>query len=273
MVDCSAPVFVARQIGLADIAARICRPLGLTRIRIDAESATTRDKINVEPGDSAWDVLQHAAEANGLWPWFTPDGTLVIGRPTTPAAPVATLKLSRAGRDNNVVRLTETRDVARRYSQLTVLGQTHGTGSQTGQHALRGEARDTGIGWYRPKVIVDHECDSTSIAQHRARKLLADARLDGYTLTAELHGHLVDAAARTPVPWAPGQRVHVVSEPHGIDEVMFVMGRRFEGGRDRAPTTILTLKQDGVWQLDAHPNHRQHRRGKNKTPGQIIDLS
>ena len=36
---------------------------------------------------------------------------------------------------------------------------------------------------------------------------------------------------------------------------------------------MLTMKEDGVWTLDAHPSKRKHRRGKNSLPGRVIDLS
>ncbi len=49
----------------------------------------------MEPGDTAWDALVHVAEANGLWPWFDPDGTLVVGGPKYDAPEQATLILAR----------------------------------------------------------------------------------------------------------------------------------------------------------------------------------
>ncbi|UXZ48441.1 phage tail tape measure protein [Cupriavidus gilardii] len=69
LVDCSAPIFVSKQASLQDIVANVVKPLGISRIRIDAAAVATREKVNVEPGESAWDALVHAAEANGLWPW------------------------------------------------------------------------------------------------------------------------------------------------------------------------------------------------------------
>ncbi|WP_239689574.1 phage baseplate assembly protein [Aquitalea pelogenes] len=70
LVDCSSPIFTRRQATLADIVAQVVRPLGLSKIRIDAAHSLTREKVSVEPGDSAWDTLRNAAEANGLWPWL-----------------------------------------------------------------------------------------------------------------------------------------------------------------------------------------------------------
>lgn len=274
LVDCSAPVFTARQIGLADIVAKIVKPLGVTRVRIDASGTRRREKINVEPGDTAWDALANVAEANGLWPWFEPDGTLVVGGPDYTTPPVATLILRRDG-TTNVERLDERRSIAGRHSRVTVLGQTHGTESETGKHALRASVDDTGVSWYRPRIAVDHEADSTAVCESRARKLISDARLSGYALSATVKGFRIVAPGEPGdgLLWAAGQRVHVISEPHGIDAPMFVMARRFTASRSGGTTTELTLKEDGVWAIEAHPHKRKHRRGKNSLPGKIIDLS
>lgn len=275
LVDCSAPVFVARLTGLDEIMAKVVRPLGVQRIRIDADVTRRREKINVEPGDCAWAVLAHAAEANGLWPWFTPDGTLVVGGPDYSTPPVATLILRRDGRGNNVLQLAERRGMHNRYSELTVLGQTHGTSTETGKHNLRGGAQDTGVTWYRPKIVVDHEADSTAVCRDRARKLLADSRLHGYTLHAQVAGHRIAAPGEPSdgALWEPGQRLRLFSEPHGLDGTYFLMARRFSGGRRVGMLTDLTLKEDGVWTLDAHPHQRKHRRGKNSLPGRIVDVT
>jgi prophage tail gpP-like protein len=253
LVDCSAPIFTARQIGLEDIIAKVVRPLGIGKIRIDAAATARREKVQVEPGESAWAMLQAAAEANGLWPWFDPDGTLVVGGPDYSSAPVATLTLRLDGKANNVESLSKTDSVAERHSEVTVLGQTWGTERADGQHNIRYTQKDSGVAWYRPRIELDHEADSIAIAKARARKLLSDERLSGLTLRARVMGH------RTPsgILWTPGQRVSVKSEPHRIDGTFFLMGRRFTLSRTGGTLTELTLKEDGVWLLDAHPTTKK----------------
>lgn len=267
LVDCAAPIFVTRQSSLSEIVAKVVRPLGITKIKIDAASTRTREKINVEPGDKAWDVLQNVAEANGLWPWFSPDGTLVIGGPDYSAAPVASLVMRRSGKGNNIESLTRVRNIINQYSQVTVLGQTHGTELEQGKNALSATAKDSTATFSRPLIVVDHECDSTSVALDRARKLLADSQLSSFTLIAKVQGHRTESG----VLWQPGQRVNILSEPHGVNGTFFIMARRFTGGRSQGTFTELTLKQDGVWLLDAHPHKRRHRRGKNYV-GEIVDV-
>lgn len=258
LLDCSAPILSVQDLTLEAIIAKVVRPLGITRVRVDADVQIQRDRVSTEPGDTAWSALQRAAEANGLWPWFTPDGTLVVGGPDYAAPPVAQLSLRRSG-SGNLLSLTERRSIAERYSEVTVLGQAHAVGDRPGRAAVKAVVQDEGVPVHRPRVLIDHEATNETIARARGRKFLSDARVRGYDLQATVAGHRHAAGGL----WAPGQRVHVVSEPHGIDGVYFLMARRFSGGRDRPTVTTLTLREDGAWVLDAHPSKRRHRRGKN----------
>lgn len=270
LVDCAAPIFVAKQVTLAQVMSNVVKPLGITKIRIDADTTYTSEKINIEPGDTAWHALANVAEANGLWPWFAPDGTLIIGGPNYTTPPVATLVMRMDGKGNNMMGLRCTRNMAERYSQVTVLGQAHGTDVEDGRNAIKATATDSSVRIYRPHIVVDHECDSVATAQSRARKILMDSRLKGLTLTARVRGHRTSDG----VLWTPGQRIHVISERHNINAVFFLMGRRFVKGRGgMGTTTTLVLKEDGVWTLDAHPHKRKHRRGKNDAAGEIIDVA
>lgn len=275
LLDCSAPIFVARMASLDEIIIKVVRALGITKYRIDAASTRVREKINVEPGDSAWEVLTNAAEANGLWPWFEPDGTLVVGGPDYDKPPVATLILRRSGKGNNVLSLRRRNSIQGRFSEVTVLGQCHGTKTETGKNAIKSTQKDKGVSWYRPKIIIDHESDSVAVADDRARKLLSDSRLKGFSLFAEVEGHRIVAPGQAAdgLLWTPGQRVHVISERHQIDDVFFLMARKFTGGRHQGPRTHLTLKEDKTWVLDAHPHKNKHRLGKNSAPAQILDVS
>lgn len=266
LVDCSAPIFVSRQVDLAEVVNKLVKPLGITKVRIDGKG--TFEKVNVEPGETAWDVLSHAAEANGLWPWFEPDGTLVIGG-ANPASPiVADLIMTYSGQGNNLLSLGRSESIANRYSEITVLGQSHGTEINDGKHAILGKATDPSLSAYRPHIIIDSESDSQQIALHRARKLLSDGKLEGYTLNAQVVGHrITDGGAL----WTPGQRIHVKSEPHGIDDVFLLMGRTFKLDRGNGTTTDLLLKEDGVWTLDAHPHKQKHKKAKT-ADGKVLEI-
>jgi len=267
LIDCSAPIFTTQHLTLDQVLTKIVRPLGITRIRVDADTKLLRDRINTEPGDTAWDMLRRAAEANGLWPWFEPDGTLVIGGPDYSTAPVASLTVRRDG--SNVLSLAESRSIVPRFSEVTVYGQSHAVGELTGRNNIRATVKDTGVTVYRPKIVCDQEATNTAIAKARANKLISDARVNGYELRAELVGHRTEGGAL----WAAGQRVNVESEPHGLNGVYFVMSRRFTSNKQRGQITQLSLREDGVWALYAHPSKHKHRKGKNSLPGAIVDAS
>lgn len=274
LLDCSSPIFTAQMVTLADVVAKVVRELGVTVQAIKGASRL-REKINVEPGETAWETLVHAAEGNGLWPWFEPDGTLVIGGPDYDQPPVASLVLRRSGQGNNVLRLTRRRSIQGRYSEVTVFGQKRGTHIEQGKHALKATEKDKGLSWYRPKVVVDYEAESEAACRSRARKILSDSRLRGFSLIAQVPGHRITAPGQPNdgLLWKPGQRVHVISERHNIDATFFLMARKFTGGRQQAARTTLTLKEDRTWVLDAHPHKKKHRLGKNSAPLQILDAS
>lgn len=257
LVDCSAPVFTAKQITLAEVVASVVKPLGIARVQVLAKGGA-RDKVSIDPGDTAWDVLARAAEAVGLWPWFTPDGTLVVGGPDYSTPPVASLILCRDGKGNNVQSLSRQQSLAARYSDITVLAQAHGTQAEAGRHALKAQVKDPAVTVYRPKIVQDADAENLADTRARARKLLSDSRLQGFTLTATVTGHRTSSGQL----WQPGQRVHVLSEPHGIDGVFFLMARKLQGGEGQGTRTVLTLKEDGVWVLDAHPDKRDKKRAK-----------
>ncbi|AIK14272.1 phage baseplate assembly protein [Pectobacterium atrosepticum] len=294
LVDCAAPILTARQVGLEDVVAQIVRPLGITKVRIEAESAIRSDKISAEPGERAWDMLLRACAGRGLWPWFAPDGTLVVGGPDYTKQPVASLIMRMDGKGNNVLSLSDASSIDKSFSELTVLAQSHAHSSskkdlaiidvdddsdsdielstgtaETGQHGMKTVVKDPTVNYYRPQVMVVGDADNQEQINYRARKALSDARLSGYSLTAIVHGH----RASDGVLWEPGQRIHVISEYHGIDAVFFLMGREFSGGRPGGTTTTLRLKEDGVWIPDAYPKKKKQRKRKSKKELQIVDVA
>lgn len=297
LVDCSSPIFTSRQVSLEEVIAQVVRPLGIKNIELHSESSIRNDKITAEPGEKAWETLLRACAGRGLWPWFTPDGTLVIGGPDYTAEPVATLILRRNGDGNNVLSLTDESSIERCHSQLTVLAQGHAhstkkdlgivdvagdagtvavtdeemdTGiAETGQHGLRFTVEDPSVGYYRPLVLVMHDADDQEQVRYRARKVMADARLEGYSLIARVQGHRNSDG----VLWQPGQRIHVISEPHGIDAVYFLMGREFTGGRPGGTVTTLRMKEDGIWIPDAWPKKKKGRKKRQKQDLVILDVA
>ncbi len=269
LVDCSAPIFTRRKVTLEEVVDLAVRPLGIDRVRVEAAGA--REKVEIEPGMTAWDALAQACEANGCWAWFEPDGSLVVGGPDYAAEPVATLVLRFDGQGNNVLSLAVTEDVSGRYSEVTVLGQSHGTEADDGKHDIKHRETDPDVPGYRPLILVAGDCDGAAEAKRRAQKALMDSRLEGLTITALVRGHRIGEDGQGQ-PWRPGQRVQLVSEPHGLDATYFLMARSFLGGRDKGGVTELTLKEDGVW-LPELAKAGGTGKGKTASAGKVVDLS
>lgn len=303
LVDCAAPVFSANQLTLDEVIDRIVRPLGIQRIRIQASGVSRNDKVVIEPGMRAWDALAKAAAGRGLWPWFEPDGTLVVGGPDYTTTPVDTLIMKLDGTGNNVMELDDTRSINGCFSELTVLAQSHARradskkqlavvpldiwnedgsvrtlsgrdggntdNGQTGIHNMKAVATDPTVDYYRPQIITQGDTGNMEQVNWRAKKMMSDARLSGLDIVALVAGHRTADC----VLWQPGQRVRIVSEPHGIDAIFFLMGREFSGGRN-GQTTRLRFKEDGVWIPDAFPREkkRHHRRGKKKKEVAIVKV-
>lgn len=302
LVDCAAPIFSANQLTLDEVIEKIVRPLGIQNIRVQADSAPRNDKVTIEPGCRAWDALEKAAAGRGLWPWFDPDGTLVVGGPDYSAEPVATLVLKIDGTGNNVLELEDSRSINGCFSEMTALSQCHarsadskndtaplpmdiwnddgsvkllasssGSGDGlTGTNDMKAMATDPTVSYYRPQIITIGDTSNMEQVNYRVKKEMSDARLTGLDISARVKGH------RTPdgVLWQPGQRVRIISEPHGFDAVFFLMGRQFSGDRN-GQFTALSFKEDGVWIPDAFPRDkkRRHRRGKkNKNDVAVVDV-
>lgn len=268
LVDCSAPIFSAREVTLDAVIATVARPLGIRRVRIESDSSGgTQEKVSIDPGVTAWDAIQQAAEAEGLWPWFEPDGTLVIGGPNYQAPPVATLVERLDGNGGNVLDLTMEESIAERYSEVTVLAQAHGTGDSDGKNSVMARVRDAEMPTHRPLVVVEGDVQSKAEARVLARKKLMDGRLAGMSLTAAVRGHRTTAGEL----WAPGQRVHVQSQSLGVDGIFFLMGRTFRGGARAERISELRLKEDGVWTIDAYRKTKKSRK-KKKLEAVVVDV-
>lgn len=273
LLDCSAPVFEGREMSLSQILRQFLTPY---QIKHDIEAPTTaiRQKVTVDVGETVWDAISKAAAANGLWQWFTPEGVLKVGEPNPKTAIVAHLILRRDGVGNNLESLTRQRSLNDRYSSITVMSQsgqvqptfyqdvaeTPANESENGQPNIKATLTDSGLGIHRPKIVMSGDCENVDAARAKAKKMMIDGQLNGHNLTAVVKGHYSETGVR----WQPRQRVTLLSEPHGIDGVFFIMGRKFKLGRTSGKTTELRLKQDGIWQVD--PFKAKAKKTKSKQP-------
>ncbi len=262
LIDCSVPLLSMQNATLASIIIRAVLPFGITKVKEKAKPKAPRQTVHTEPGQTVWDWLVAACEANQVWPWFAPDGTLVIGAPDYDTEPVANLVLrmedgSGSARGNNMKRLHRHTSIHDRYTHFTVLAQAAGTGEDG--HSVSATVKDDDLladfpTLYRPKVVLDGNAENTALATSRANKLLADSMMASERLHVTVAGHRIRKEGQAPsqkgVLWEAGMRVHVLSEPHGVDDIYFVIKRTIEGGRESGTETHLELIADGSWLLN-----------------------
>ncbi|WP_076591975.1 phage baseplate assembly protein [Herminiimonas arsenitoxidans] len=272
LLDCSAPIMSMQQATLKQVVTKAVAQLGIKDVVYQAKPASPQKKVQTEPGQSVWEWLQSACEVNQVWPWFSPDGKLIIGAPdyTTPPVAHLVMRFRPNAKGNNIQSLQRTRSIKDSYSEITVLGQSSGDGD-AGQHNIKGVAKDDTMPVYRPKVVVDGNCDSDELATRRANKLMADGRLARERIAIKVEGHRVIKSDGGNPPWAPGMRVHILSEPHGINAVYFLTRRVFTLNKAGARGTDLYFVPDSVWLLNIPFVKASRRKDSGKKKGHYVD--
>ncbi|MFV2030588.1 phage baseplate assembly protein [Neisseria sp. S1] len=265
LVDCSAAQLNVKGMTILDAAKKLVAPWPqIKSVVLRAEKNATLDKIDIEPGETVWQVLTHLANSVGLHPWFEPDGTLVVGGADYSTPPVATLCWSRTDIRRNIEQITIEHNADERFSEVTFLAQSHAKVGNSAKHDLKWVYKDPTMTLYKPKTVVVADAENLEALQRQAKKQLADWRLEGLTITVIVGDHKTEAGQL----WQPGQRVHLIDEEEGIDAIFFLMGRRFLLSRFNGTQTELRLKEDGVWTPDAYPTKAEaarKRKGKKKS--------
>lgn len=261
LVDCSAPITNVKGLTVLDAVKKIVNPLGIKDVKLLAENNPTLDKVDIEPGETAWTAVIRCANAAGLHAWFSPDGVLIVGGADYSTPPVATLCCLKDGKRNNFSHASILTDISQRFSEVTFLGQKHGRSDDKNKNDLKWVYSDSSVAVYRPKTVVLGDVENLEALKKQAKKFITDAVLESFTLTITIPDHKTEAG----ILWQPGQRVHVVCDEYEIDEIFFVMGRRFTLSKSTGTQTELRLKQDGVWTPDAYKakaDSARKRKGK-----------
>ena len=255
LLDCSAPIMSQREVTVEDVCTSILRPLGVDRINVHRRSDPYQ-RVTIEPGMTAWDALQRAAEASGIWPWFDPDGTLQVGAPDYSRPVDAALILRMDGNANNIIDLSVEESCNRRYSEATVLGQSIGGEDGESDHHINHTLKDPRAWFYRPLIRNEGHVDNTEMARRRAWKIMTDGMMDSLTVTARVRGHCTDAGE----PWTPGMHVRLIWDDLQCDASLLLTKRTFRGGRSEGTTTTLTLKPWDTWLPDVKPQKKKKKK-------------
>lgn len=249
LVDCSVKQINVKGMNVLAAAQKIAEPWKqIKKVILKAEKNPVLDKVDIEPGETAWQALSKIAYKAGLHVWLEPDGTLVIGGADYSSPPVATLCHSKYDNRRNIQSIQIEYNTENRYSEVTFLGQSHTRFADSSKHDLKWVYKDETMTLYKPKTVVIGDAENLEQLNVQAKKMLSDWRLEGFSLTITVADHKTQDG----VLWQPGQRVHVIDEDQQIDAIFFLMGRRFFLNRNGGTLTELRLKEDGIWTPDAY---------------------
>lgn len=174
---------------LAGIAREICKPHG---IEVSAKFDTSEIKAAIpETGQTGFEFLAGLARSYGLLITCDARGRLVIDHVTSAAITVASL----AEGDGVLMGATASYDGTQRFSKHKALAQSEGVST------YEGEAEDSGVGIYRPRVaIADCEPGALKAAAEWARSLALSSSCQ---IAASVSGWRHPGGGL----WAPGQAV------------------------------------------------------------------
>ena len=101
------------------------------------------------------------------------------------------------------------------------MGQSH-----TGKHNIKATVKDDSLKLSWPLIVTEPDVDSQAEAERKAKKRLADSRLEGLTITAVVQGHRTDDGTLWHPPTSSpkyGLRPACVAKHHGYQ----IIGVRF----------------------------------------------
>ncbi|WP_048797117.1 MULTISPECIES: phage baseplate assembly protein [Serratia] len=246
LVDCSAIHKGGQWRGrtLAQIADELCQPFGIAvRWQVDDDTAAKPfATYTLELSETVSDALTKAARHRGVLVTSNAVGDLVFTQASSSRTDTLTL-------GDNLLSADYTDDWRNRYSQYLIKGHSGGGGHNSNAKtaallaAPKGEADDTGVTRYRPKIILaDHKIDANSARQRAIREeRRAIARSERFSATVRgwfrANGLLWDTNLLTRVV-AP--RINVNAEDLLVCQVEFTLSKK-----DGAVTNLVLAPRDG----------------------------
>ncbi|AWX14647.1 phage tail protein [Mergibacter septicus] len=252
LIDCSAPVTNVKGLTVLEAVKKIVAPLGITQVELKAESNPKLDKVDIEIGETTWSAITRCANSAGLHCWFDPRGVLIVGGADYSQPTVAELYSLKNGQLSDMSSIELMRDISQRYSEVVFLGQRHGRENDSNKNDLKWVYKDSAVDFYKSKTVVIADVENLEALKKHAKKFISDSMLASFNLRLIVPDH----KTKKGVLWQPGQRVQVYIEEYGIDEIFFIMGRRFTLSRNGGTQTELRLKPDGIWTPDAYKRKR-----------------
>jgi len=207
------------------------------------KAKTAEALIQVEPGQTYFDVLRNMAHSRGLVFFCLADGMVVIDRPKMGYAPAYRLVVKEDQNANGVLEASVIEDCSKQYSSVVVVGQRQDTGFSTASQVnVVATATDSTAPLQKTLVVVfNGDADSPAAL---ARKIVELQQAGSRQLQYTVSGHTQNGK-----PWQINEQVYVWDEKlQVLGENLLIIGRSFELSRSRGAVTRLRLGPPGVAQ-------------------------
>lgn len=186
----------------------------------------------IEPGMTIFEVLKDYAGSRGMMFFCLPDGTMVFGKPKEKGEPAFNIISTKDGKENNVLEGEMIKDISKRYSKITVIGQQQGMDSiEPTAINTKATITDKGFPFYKPMVAKNNN-DYQSPKLH-ARMLLEKSRHSGFQLNYKVLGH-----SQNGKNWTINELCSVKDEILNVEGTYLIYGRTFEMSKQGVYTSL-----------------------------------
>lgn len=251
LMDCAATVsgpFEYRNVKLETVVAAILAPYKI-KLTVAADTGAPFKRFSIQPGETAFEVIERACRHRALLPVSDGIGGLAIVKPGTENDSGETLEFG-----VNILRASSSDDWRDRHSVYISLGHTEADGDED-QETLskpRGLAKDPEVTRYRPGVAVSEAEGDTLSLDKRAEWQAKVNRARSSTATYTLRGWRGAAG----VLWAVNCLVSLKDKPGRRNGKALISALRFT--RDNSGTrTELTVVPPDAFVLPAEADKPQ----------------
>ncbi len=155
LVDCSAVLdkWEFRNVQLKALVEKVCAPFGIPVTLQSGITIPAIAKVSIDPGDSAFDVIDRVCRIAGVLPVADGVGGLLLTRVGTDRATTALVE------GENILSATADFDASGRFRHYFVLGQHRGTDDVSGASAasIKGFAEDETVSRVARSLVVRPE--------------------------------------------------------------------------------------------------------------------
>lgn len=245
LVDCAASIdgpFEFSNANLEQIVPKIAEPFGIA-VRFLAPGGAPFSRLAIQPGETAYELIERACRMRAVLPLSDGLGGLVITKPGSSRAAGSIVY------GQNALEGSASLDHTQRFSLYAVKGQAEALDESTAEETSgpEGRATDPLVTRYRPTLVMAENQGFDLSLQGRAEWEARFARARSSRARYVVQGWSTGGAGAL---WQPNTLVEVDDPLRGLRRDMLIVAVTFSGGA-RGTTTTLDLALPEAFDLPA----------------------